>query len=317
MPRKQRIGVILLWICSVLGACVIAFFLVAFIGFQQDMSAARRRLASIPTEVFKTQYGDIEYLVAGNGPTVLISHGVTGGLDQGMSLTDKWGFFGQGYRFVYVSRFGYLKSPLPKDASARLQAAAYKDLLDHIGVDRVFVFGNSAGGPSSMWFAIDYPERTKGLILHSSAVPGPLPGHPPRLLFEHDFLYWATIKAFPDILIGFVLPNELRSTLTEKEKAFVIGNVFMAGLPVSDRAAGIIFDNEVSTPSVNDIPFEKIGSPTLILQAIDDPRERAGGSELARRVTGSDYVGLTGGHLLMRQEKRILTEIAEFIEGHK
>jgi pimeloyl-ACP methyl ester carboxylesterase len=233
-----------------------------------------------------------------------------------MFLTGEFGFFGEGYQFLYVSRFGYLKSSLPKDASARLQAAVYKDLLDYLGIDQVFVFGNSAGGPSAMWFAIDYPERTKGLILHSSAVPVRLLALPPRLLFESDFLYWSSVRAAPDKLIGILLPDEIRTTLTNQEKAFLIENVFLASLPISERTNGAIFDNEVSTPSVNDVPFESIQIPTLILQAVDDPREAEGGRELAERIPDSEFVGLTGGHFLLRQERMVQTEIAKFIAKH-
>ncbi len=318
MPRKRRIGKIIRAILGGLGVILLAFFLIAFIDFRQDLSAARRRLAGIPTKVYPSRYGDIEYLLAGNGPTVLVSHGVTGGIDQGMFL-GQFVSSGEGYRFLYVSRFGYLKSSLPKGASARLQAAAYKDLLDHLGIDRVFAFGNSGGGPSTIWLAIDYPERIKGLILLSSAAPtsGPPPAIPPRIIFRHDFLYWAVAKAAPDQLMGILLPKEIRSTLTDEEKKDLIKNVFLASLPVSVRTEGIIFDNEVSTPSVKDIPFEQIEVPTLILQAVDDPREREGGREMARRIAGSDYVGLSGGHFLLRQEQRARAEIVAFIGKHR
>ena len=48
-----------------------------------------------------------------------------------------------------------------------------------------------------MWFAIDYPERTNGLILLSSAVPGPEPDAIPKLVREHDLVYWSAIKVRP------------------------------------------------------------------------------------------------------------------------
>ena len=284
-----------------------------YIRYDRDMDVAHIRLASIPTEVYTSQYGDIEYRLVGNGPVVLVSHGVTGGIDQGMSLTDQSGYFGKGYRFLYISRFGYLKSSLPKDATARLQAAVYKDLLDYLGIDQVFVFGNSAGGPSAMWFAIDYPERTKGLILLSSAVPGPLPKFAPKLLSKSNLLYWAAVRAAPDMIIGFLLPKEILSTLSDQERAILIDNVFMASLPITERTTGFLFDNEVSTPSVNDVPLEQIETPTLILQAVDDPREKEGGHELAESIPDSEFVGLTGGHFLLRQESKVQTKIAEFI----
>lgn len=307
ITRKALIGMII-------GFVLLALFLVAFAFFNRDLNAARSRLAGIPTEVYTSAYGDIEYRLVGDGPVVLIAHGVTGGIDQGMFLADN--LFGDGHKFLYVSRFGYLKSSLPEDASARLQAAVYQDLLDHLGIDRVFLLGNSAGGPSTMWFAIDYPERTKGLILHSSAGPGPNDEFPPDQLFRYNFPYWAAIKAAPNMIIGFLLPDEIRSTLTDPEKTMIV-NVFMASLPITERTAGVIFDNGVSTPSVNDIPLERIATPTLILQAEDDPREKETGHEMAERIPGNDFVGLTGGHFLLRQDERVRTEIAAFIEKYR
>ena len=167
-----------------------------------------------------------------------------------------------------------------------------------------------------MWFAIDCPERTKGLILLSSAVTGPLPEFAPNLLAKTNFLYWASVKAAPDMIIGLLLPKEIRSTLTEQERTFILDNVFMAVLPMTERTEGVIFDNEVSTPSVNEIPIERIKSPTLILQAEDDPREKEGGSNMAKRITDSKFVGATGGHFLLRQKNKVQTEIAEFIAKH-
>jgi pimeloyl-ACP methyl ester carboxylesterase len=234
-----------------------------------------------------------------------------------MHLTNEFAFFDKEYRFLYVSRFGYLNSSLPKNASARIQAAAYKELLDHLGIKKLFVFGNSAGGPSAMWFAIDYPEYTQGLILHSSAIPGPLLPPPPELIFESNFLWWEAIKSAPDMLIGTLIPKNILATITQKEKAFLIENVYMAALPITERTDGIIFDNDISTPSVNQIPIERNKVPTLILQSIDDPREKAGGEELAKRIPNSDYVRLKGGHLLLRQANKVRFEIARFILANK
>jgi pimeloyl-ACP methyl ester carboxylesterase len=172
---------------------------VLVVWFRHDMSQARARLAAQPTEIFQSRYGDVEYRVSGTGPAVLISHGITGGVDQAEAIVTQWrNFPADHYRFIYVSRFGYLRSDLPEGATPRTQAAVYRDLLDHLGFDRVFVVGNSAGGPSAMWFAIDYASRTNGLILLSSAVPGPESEYIPELVAKHDFVYWAAVKTAPD-----------------------------------------------------------------------------------------------------------------------
>lgn len=307
----------------IVGGCLLALLVgslvaltIAYISFRKDLRAARSRLADIPSQVYSSKYGDIEYLLAGEGPTVLVSHGVTGGVDQGMALTHEFAMFAPHYRFLYVSRFGYLKSSLPKGASARLQAAAYKELLDHLGVDMTFVFGNSAGGPSAMWFAADYPERTKGLILASSAVPGVKVASAPGPVFKNDFVYWLAVKAVPGMLLKMFVPKSY--SLTASERDFLVKNAFVAGLPISARSEGVLFDNKVSTPSVTEIPFESIIAPTLIIHAVDDPAPPIEGArEVAERIPGSKLVTLDGGHFLLRHAQEIQRLTGEFIASNQ
>jgi pimeloyl-ACP methyl ester carboxylesterase len=300
----------------ILGVAIAQSALVA-VWFRQDMGGARARLAAQPTEVFHSRYGDIEYRVSGTGPAVLISHGITGGVDQAEALVTEWRSFRPArYRFIYVSRFGYLGSDLPDQATPRTQAAAYRDLLDHLGIDRVFVVGNSAGGPSAMWFAIDHPGRANGLILLSSAVPGPEAEYIPELVATHDFVYWAAVKTAPGNLLGLLLPDSVIAGMTETQREFVIRNAFLASMPISERTDGILFDSKVSLPGVNQVPFEQITRPTLILQSTDDPREAAGGQELSRRIPTSTLIGLTGGHFLLGHEAEIQLANAEFITRH-
>jgi pimeloyl-ACP methyl ester carboxylesterase len=292
-------------VAIVLVVAAAVFSALVLSAYWRDIRSARARVGKIPSKVYESKYGDIEYLIAGEGPTVLISHGVTGGIDQGMQLAGgEFDQFGKGYRFLYVSRFGYLKSALPENASARLQAAAYKELLDHLGGGKIFVYGNSAGAPSAMWFAADYSDRTRGLILSSSAVPQKEPpAPPPAMIFRSDFVYWAIVKAAPSMLLDIFVPKSIR--LTPEERSFFIKNAFEWALPVSVRSQGILFDNGVSTPSVNEVPFEKIMVPTLIVHAVDDPAPPIEGArEIARRVANSRLVELDGGHLLVRHDIR-------------
>jgi pimeloyl-ACP methyl ester carboxylesterase len=286
--------------------------------FRHDMADARDRLAAQPTEIFKSRYGDIEYRVSGTGPAVLISHGITGGVDQAEALVTQWqNFHPDRYRFIYVSRFGYLGSDLPDQATARTQAAAYRELLEHLNIDRVFVVGNSAGGPSAMWFAIDYPAHTSGLILLSSAVPGPEAEYMPELVAENDFIYWAAVKTAPGTLLGLLLPESVIAGMSEAQKDFVVKNAFIASMPISERTDGILFDSKVSLPGVNQVPFEQIKRPTLIFQSTDDPREDAGGQQMDRRIPNSTLIGLTGGHFLLGHETEIQQANAQFIARHR
>ena len=301
-----------------IAGAVLAASTVVTLMFRHDMDEARARIAAQPTEIFRSSYGDIEYRVTGTGPTVLVSHGITGGVDQAEALVTKWRNLRPDlYRFIYVSRFGYLDSDFPDGATARTQAAAYLELLDHLGVDQSFVVGNSAGGASAMWFAIDYPHRTNGLILISSAVPGPEPEYIPEPVAQHDFVYWAAVKAAPDKLLKMLLPESVIAQMSEEQKDFALRNAFIASMPISERTDGIIFDSKVTLPSVNQVPFEQIQTPTLIFQSTDDPREAAGGNQLTERIPDSSLIGLTGGHFLLGHETEIQQATDEFIDRYQ
>ena len=56
-------------------------------------------------------------------------------------------------------------------AAYNAQTAAYVELLDKLGIDKVYLLATSAGGSVAIRFALDYPQRTKGLILYCSAMP--------------------------------------------------------------------------------------------------------------------------------------------------
>ena len=62
-------------------------------------------------------------------------------------------------------RPGYLRTPLTTGPTYEEQVDAYAALLDSIGVDRVAVYGLSAGGPPAIHFAARHPDRTSALLL--------------------------------------------------------------------------------------------------------------------------------------------------------
>ena len=93
----------------------------------------------------------------GEGEPLLVAHGAEGGFDQGIDMTGA--LAGQGYRLIVPSLFCYLRSILPANLTTGMQADAFAQLLDHLGIDKVVVVGLSAGAWSSMQFAIRHRER--------------------------------------------------------------------------------------------------------------------------------------------------------------
>ncbi|MGJ7459023.1 hypothetical protein ACR80S_03370 [Halomonas sp. MA07-2] len=89
--------------------------------YQRDIRHARERI-TVGSQVVETPCGLIEYAVAGEGIPVLVVHGAGGGFDQGLDALEP--LAGEGLQLIAMSRFGYLRTPLPTDASAAAQADA-------------------------------------------------------------------------------------------------------------------------------------------------------------------------------------------------
>lgn len=117
---------------------------------------------------------DVRYEVHGNGPPLLMM--APGGFD---ATLDKWSAAGVwktlrpldalandftliAYDRREAGRSGGRVEPL----SWKLYAKQARDLLDHLGVGRAFVLGGCMGCSVAAAFAVDYPARTLGLILH-------------------------------------------------------------------------------------------------------------------------------------------------------
>jgi hypothetical protein len=95
--------------------------------FVTDRRANRQRLCG-NSRLIETRRGPIEYAEAGSGPAVLVMHGAGGGFDQGMEFAEP--IAKRGFRVVAMSRFGYLRTAMPVDASSAAQADAHLALMD-------------------------------------------------------------------------------------------------------------------------------------------------------------------------------------------
>src|SRR5687767_1648388 len=128
MKNRRRIRKALL--CTLVVAAV-AIAAMIYRQYDADASAARSRLIQSNSKIAQTACGPIEYAVAGRGPTTLVVHGSGGGFDQGLDIGDP--LVRAGFTILAPSRFGYLRTPLPADASPEAQADAHVCLLDALG----------------------------------------------------------------------------------------------------------------------------------------------------------------------------------------
>jgi pimeloyl-ACP methyl ester carboxylesterase len=85
-----------------------------------------------------------------------------GGYDQSLLLARTIGE--AGYRYIAVSRPGYLGRPLRAGRTPEEQADLYADMLDALGIREAAVMAVSGRGPSAIHFALRHKERCWGLV---------------------------------------------------------------------------------------------------------------------------------------------------------
>jgi 2-hydroxy-6-oxonona-2,4-dienedioate hydrolase len=296
--------------------------------YRRDIRRAHARIAA-GSRIVDTAAGPIEYGSIGEGPPVLVVHGAGGGFDQGLEIAAP--LANRGFRLIAMSRFGYLRTPLPAQASAAAQADAHAGLLDALDVPRAAVVGASAGGPSSLQLARRHPERTAALVL---LVPAAYPfqvGERPegaapakrsraaQFLFDKtlgsDLLFWAAARIARATIVRTVLgtpPSLLRgASAGERER---VARVLDHIEPLSRRRLGLLNDASVLR-ALPRYELERIASPTLILGVADCLYGTYEGARYcAEHIPGARFVGYpTGGHLWVGHQAEVMDAVAGFL----
>ena len=184
----------------------------------------------------------------------------------------------RGYRLIALFCFGYLGSPLPTDLVTDMQADAYAELLDRLGVSRAFVIAISAGAWSAMKFAIRHPQRCRALVLLVPAeyLPPRMPNHGGalfRAIIASDLVAWAALK------VMWLVPGTMATTILGTDRLLVraaepnerarVRQVLDHLLPVRSRIRGMEFDIRTAAAS-GPYPIERIVCPVLSVSAEDD-----------------------------------------------
>lgn len=314
----------LLFFLEFLAFVIVIGMILILIRFSRDIRAARKRLDSLGSKVTDTGYGPIEYARMGQGYPLLVVHGAFGGFDQGLWLAQSFDLLK--YQIISVSRFGYLRSPIPEGANLDLQADTFAGLLDKLMIDKVAVVGISAGSTSAIRFVARYPDRVSALLLIGPDAPGEnYMSMPPRFIMDailrNDFIYWAWVKLFWKSMqttlslvpVGFKLTPENEEQLKK---------VQLGDLPVSERMDGLVYESydlvpeffESVTPA-SPYPLGKIKTPVLVINALDDgialpENVRA----LAEKMPNSRQFSVPeGGHFFFGHVEEVNSKIADFL----
>jgi pimeloyl-ACP methyl ester carboxylesterase len=318
MSRRMRTVFFFVLAGMIAASGIAAYF------YRADLQQARARIVGV-SQIARTSCGAIEYAVAGDGPPVLVVHGAGGGFDQGLEFGTP--LVETGFRVIAMSRFGYLGTPLPEDASPTAQADAHACLLSSLGLGRVAVIGGSAGAPSSVQFALRHPDKISALVLLVPALYVPRPDNRPAVhtptgirfimntAMQSDFLFWITSKFARDALIRIILatpPSVVRNAPTGEQ--IRVQRVLDHVLPISQRRNGLLNESKV-IPSLPRYELERINVPTLAISCADDLFGTYDGARYtADHIRGARFVGYpSGGHLWVGHQREVAQEIVSFL----
>ncbi|HTR21896.1 MAG TPA: alpha/beta hydrolase [Gemmatimonadales bacterium] len=309
---------------GLLGLVCITYIAIAY---EKQIHRARNRVAT-GSAVLETAAGPIEYAEAGEGPPVLVIHGAGGGFDQGLDLAAD--LVQRGFHVIAISRFGYLRTPLPNNASAAAQADAHAAVLDVLDIPRCAVLAASAGGPSAIQLALRHPDRVTSLVLMVPALYAPhqADGAGPQrmsplasvlmdLTLRSDFLFWFMMRLAPRVMTRMILgtPPALvaQADPVERARAHVVLDHI---LPVSLRRLGLI--NEAAViPNLPRFDLEHLETPTLIISARDCLYQTFACSQYsAEHMPNARFIGYpSGGHLLVGHQQETTAAVADFLRA--
>jgi pimeloyl-ACP methyl ester carboxylesterase len=280
--------------------------------YRRDLNAARVRQAAVERHVVSTQWGAVEYAERGHGDPVLVLHGIFHNCVGGLLSVPR--DLSSDRRVIAPSRFGYLGSSMPPNATPAAQADALAALLDALDIGQIDVIGISAGATSALQLALRHPERVKHLVV----LVGNLPGSPTAVvqaswakLLNRQFPMWALRTFAPSTMARLAgVPKGLAMNASDAQ---FVAEFLDSLFPV--RPEGPLFDAFVSNADVNHYNLEEIGVPTLIVHTKDDPlASHEASKRAAERIPGARFVSLeSGGHLMLSQARIIRGELANFL----
>jgi pimeloyl-ACP methyl ester carboxylesterase len=282
--------------------------------------------AVVPT-IVNTRRGPVEYAAYGEGPTVLALHGAMGGYDQSLILANTIGE--SGYRFVALSRPGYLGTPLSLGRTAEEQADVLADVLDALRIRRAGMMVVSGGGPAAIQFALRHRDRCWGLVLASTC------GGRVRERIPFGFKVMKFLARWP-----WFEARIRRKAERDPEGAArrSVADPAVRARLLADPEAGQLFralctstldrmalrldgtENDILVSRTTDYPLEQIAVPTLVIHGTADrlvPFDQHG-NVLASRIPGAELLAIDGGeHVsIFTHRNEVKARVSRFLRQH-
>ena len=232
----------------------------------------------------------LRYQLDGSGPLVVFTHGLGSHLDAWEPTVDA---LRNRYTLLTWDVRGFGGSERRPDTMApETWAADLTAVLDEVGADDAVIAGFSMGGVISQRFVLDFPARTRALILIStSSEVNELAeaGWNARAdTIERDGLARALAPAGPSVSHGKEYRERHAEEIVEAARLTIERNDAASYAAACRAVSNIDYTADLET----------ITCPTLILQGLEDAVTPPGGSVImSRRIPGAHLVMLENcGH---------------------
>ncbi|MGC9964124.1 MAG: alpha/beta hydrolase [Syntrophobacteraceae bacterium] len=274
-----------------------------------------------------TSLGVVEYVEFGAGPIVVSLHGAMGGYDQSVILAQTVG--GAGYRYLCVSRPGYLGTLLSAGRSPEKQGDLIAALLDTLGIAKAGVVAVSGGGPCAVQFALRHPDLCKGLVLVSTCATRIDTGIPFSFKVMTYFARWPWFAARlqrraernPERVAKRSIrdPDILADTIRDKDTWPLFTTMFLSTFDrMGQRLIGTKNDIEISRTAT--YPLENLDVPVLIVHGSQDRLvEFAVHAKIYEsRVPNAELFAIDGGEhvAIFTHRKSVRAKVNEFMQRH-
>ena len=184
------------------------------------------------------------------------------------------------------------------------------------------IIGTSAGGAPAIRFALDYPDRTRGLVLIGSTAPidrpvkGPM--GPPHTILR-DSVFWILVRYAPwafHKLFGIDRADYAAAPSKARRR---VDDLLDTLVPVEPRKLGVHNDERVTNTAMrerhDEYDLETLAVPTLVIHAEDD--SLASFEDVEQMVDQIPDVEFrryeTGGHLVFGHGDEIRQAVSESV----
>ncbi len=105
---------------------------------------------------------ELFYRKEGNGPPLVIIHGLYGSSDNWVNMGRR---LAENYTVYMIDQRNHGRSPFTEEHTYNTMRDDLAEFFEQQQIEKASILGHSMGGKTAMWFAADYPEKVKKLVI--------------------------------------------------------------------------------------------------------------------------------------------------------